>query len=248
MSLFAKITFLPSLSYNLLRNRWSSWNWYDRIDNRVILGALPFHGSITNQLYYQENVRSVISMNENFELLFAVTNQQEWKLLNVDYLQLNTADIFHAPTLKQLIDGVEFILTMSATNDNNRHSNPTNLKSEFSERKLRKILYDPQPLLVNWPIKNNGQIIDIIDNNNKKITNIPSSSTSTTYVHCKAGRTRSATLVACYLMKQYNLTPMESVEELQKYRRQILLHRKQLKALDQFYQYLLEMKKQIGFC
>jgi atypical dual specificity phosphatase len=34
------------------------------------------------------------------------------------------------------------------------------------------------------------------DNNNKTNRN-----KSTVYVHCKAGRTRSATLVGCYLMK-----------------------------------------------
>lgn len=38
---------------------------------------------------------------------------------------------------------------------------------------------------------------------NEKIPGIPSDSTANTgtvYVHCKAGRTRSATLVGCYLM------------------------------------------------
>lgn len=239
MSIFAKATFIPSLAYNLIRNRWSSWNWFDRIDNRVILGALPFHGAVTNQLYNGENVRAVISMNENFELLFAVTNHYEWQLLNVRYLQLNTADIFHAPTLKQLIDGVEFIMMANDIN-----IDKTKLKSEsFQEQKsIQKILYNHKPLLVNWPIKNNRRIIDVIDNND--VTNIP----PTTYIHCKAGRTRSATLVACYLIKQYNQTPAEAVKELRKFRHQILLHRKQMQALDQFYAYLLDMKKQSCFC
>lgn len=38
---------------------------------------------------------------------------------------------------------------------------------------------------------------------NEKITGLPnenSASPGTVYVHCKAGRTRSATLVGCYLM------------------------------------------------
>ncbi|OTF71421.1 hypothetical protein BLA29_008512 [Euroglyphus maynei] len=109
---------------------------------------------------------------------------------------------------------------------------------------LRRILYDRNPLIINWPIKNNGRIIDIIDEDYKQMNEIP----TTTYVHCKAGRTRSATLVACYLMKQYQLTPTIAVQELQKYRRQILLQRKQLQALDEFYSYLMEMKKQSCFC
>lgn len=38
------------------------------------------------------------------------------------------------------------------------------------------------------------------------------------YVHCKAGRGRSATVVMGYLMKRYNLTPQEAQERLKKVR------------------------------
>lgn len=41
---------------------------------------------------------------------------------------------------------------------------------------------------------------------NEKIPDLPnenSANPGTVYVHCKAGRTRSATLVGCYLMKVY---------------------------------------------
>jgi atypical dual specificity phosphatase len=41
-------------------------HWYDRVDETVILGAIPFR-SILPQLK-DENVRSVISLNEDFEL------------------------------------------------------------------------------------------------------------------------------------------------------------------------------------
>jgi atypical dual specificity phosphatase len=85
-------------------------------------------------------VRAVVSMNEDFELKYWVTTRTEWQRMNINYLQLNTADILHAPTQDKLTTGVKFINQFDGT--------------QYS-----------------------------------------------VYVHCKAGRTRSATLVACYLMQ-----------------------------------------------
>lgn len=85
-------------------------------------------------------MKGVVSMNEDFELKYWVTTREEWRRLGVDFLQLNTADILHAPTQDKLRTGVKFIQQFNGTDDS-------------------------------------------------------------VYVHCKAGRTRSATLVACYLMK-----------------------------------------------
>lgn len=49
--MFARLTFYPTLLYNVLMEKISSRNWYDRIDDNVILGALPFR-SMTKQVYY----------------------------------------------------------------------------------------------------------------------------------------------------------------------------------------------------
>lgn len=48
LSLF---TFYPTLAYNILRNsiQPSTWCWYNRVDNNVIVGALPFK-SMTEEL------------------------------------------------------------------------------------------------------------------------------------------------------------------------------------------------------
>ena len=40
-SLFGKIAFYPTLYYNLLLSKITSRTWYSRIDETVILGALP---------------------------------------------------------------------------------------------------------------------------------------------------------------------------------------------------------------
>ena len=58
---------------------------------------------------------------------------------------------------------------------------------------------------------------------------------SSVYVHCKAGRTRSATLVGCYLMDRYGLTPDEAVKLMKEKRPHILLHAGQWDALREFY-------------
>ena len=58
------------------------------------------------------------------------------------------------------------------------------------------------------------------------------------YVHCKAGRTRSATLVGCYLMSKNGMTPEEAVEVMRSKRPHILLHSTQWKAMREFHKKL----------
>jgi atypical dual specificity phosphatase len=68
--MFARFTFYPTLFYNVVMEKISSRRWFDRIDENVILGALPFP-SLTRQLVEEENVKAVISMNEDYELFLA---------------------------------------------------------------------------------------------------------------------------------------------------------------------------------
>ncbi|XP_028401863.1 phosphatidylglycerophosphatase and protein-tyrosine phosphatase 1-like [Dendronephthya gigantea] len=60
------------------------------------------------------------------------------------------------------------------------------------------------------------------------------------YVHCKAGRGRSATLVACYLMELYNITPDEAINILKSKREQTLLGSKQVTAVKEFYEHHIQ--------
>lgn len=52
--MLARISFYPSLFYNVVMEKFSSRNWYDRIDETVILGALPFR-SMTKQVSKEKN-------------------------------------------------------------------------------------------------------------------------------------------------------------------------------------------------
>lgn len=42
--MFGRLTLYPTLFYNVVMEKVTSRNWYDRIDDNVILGALPFRG------------------------------------------------------------------------------------------------------------------------------------------------------------------------------------------------------------
>ncbi|XP_015836835.1 phosphatidylglycerophosphatase and protein-tyrosine phosphatase 1 isoform X2 [Tribolium castaneum] len=154
-SMFARFTFYPTLFYNVVMEKISSRRWFDRIDDNVILGALPFP-SLT---------------------------RRRWNAYGVEFLQLATTDIFATPCQQKLNDGVSFIYRV------------VNKEPSLDEPKK-----------------------------------------PTVYVHCKAGRTRSATLVGCYLIKRYNWTPEQAVQHMQDKRSHILLHTKQWEALRVFYE------------
>ncbi|KAK5648531.1 hypothetical protein RI129_003423 [Pyrocoelia pectoralis] len=188
--MLARLSFYPTLLYNVFMEKCSSRRWYDRIDDNVILGALPFP-TFNNKLLEEENVKAVISMNEDYELLFA-NDRKKWQELGVEFLQLATVDIFQTPCQKKLKEGTQFIFKYIPNG------------TQFDNGGL-------QP---------------------------------TVYVHCKAGRTRSATLVGCYLMMRYRMTPEEAVNHMKSKRPHILLHTKQWEALHIFYEDLPQITKQ----
>ena len=89
----------------------SSRNWYDRIDEAVILGAIPFRSDLP-KLLTDENVKRVITLNEDFELRFSkwwTVQPEEWASLGVRHLHLRVVDLVAAPSVEQTRAGVEFI-------------------------------------------------------------------------------------------------------------------------------------------
>lgn len=40
--MFARVSFYPTLFYNICMEKVTARRWYDRIDDHIILGALPF--------------------------------------------------------------------------------------------------------------------------------------------------------------------------------------------------------------
>lgn len=90
--MFARVTFVPTLVYNVVLEKMTARRWYDRIDKNIVLGALPFRSMadpvgipidwvvdlnadpfthlIVFQLVKNENLKGVVSMNEDYELKF----------------------------------------------------------------------------------------------------------------------------------------------------------------------------------
>ncbi|XP_014214578.1 phosphatidylglycerophosphatase and protein-tyrosine phosphatase 1 isoform X2 [Copidosoma floridanum] len=182
-TMFARVTFYPTLVYNMFMEKVSSRRWYDRIDETVILGALPFK-TMAQQLVDEENVKGVISMNEDYELRLLSNSAEEWKKYNIQFLQLSTTDIFETPCQDKLKRGVNFI---------------NQIRSE------------------------------------KEVQSQGNDKAATVYVHCKAGRTRSATLVGCYLMTKNGWTPKEAVDYMKSKREHVLIKSPQWHALTIFH-------------
>uniref|UniRef100_A0A8V0ZND8 Phosphatidylglycerophosphatase and protein-tyrosine phosphatase 1 n=1 Tax=Gallus gallus TaxID=9031 RepID=A0A8V0ZND8_CHICK len=125
-------------------------------------------------LVAEENVRAVLTLNEEYETRFLCCSAQEWEALGVEQLRLGTVDLTGVPTLDNLHRGVEFIL---------KHRERGN----------------------------------------------------SVYVHCKAGRSRSATVVAAYLIQLHHWSPQEAIEAIAKIRPHILIRRKQVQVLESFH-------------
>ncbi|XP_024966721.1 putative dual specificity protein phosphatase DSP8 [Cynara cardunculus var. scolymus] len=61
----------------------------------------------------------------------------------------------------------------------------------------------------------------------------------TTYVHCKAGRGRSTTIVLCYLVEYKHMTPASALEYVRSRRPRVLLAPSQWKAVQEYKQWRL---------
>ncbi|XP_051988222.1 phosphatidylglycerophosphatase and protein-tyrosine phosphatase 1 [Xyrauchen texanus] len=171
--ILARVVFYPTLAYNVVMEKVSTRQWYNRVDQTVILGALPFR-SMTEELVQKEKVRGVITMNEEYETKYFCNSAEEWRDVGVEQVRLSTVDITGVPSLDYIHTGVNFAL---------RH-------------------------------REEGTSV---------------------YIHCKAGRSRSATIAAAYLIRLHCLTPEEACKMLVSVRPHVLIHSAQLEMLQKYY-------------
>ena len=175
-SLFKKFAFNTTLLYTCLAEKLTTRCPYNRIDNHVVLGRLPFRSMVAD-LVAKENIKGVITLNEEYELENFAPSEEEWGRAGVEYLALPTKDFVACPTQSDLKRGVDFIMGHKSGNHGN------------------------------------GSV----------------------YVHCKAGRTRSATLVACYLISEKGISPDEAVAEVVGRRGHVWLREPQLEGIRCYY-------------
>ncbi|KAK4804808.1 hypothetical protein SAY86_004625 [Trapa natans] len=166
----ARVLFYPTLLYNVVRNRIQpEFRWWDRVDEFILLGAVPFPGDVP--CLKELGVHGVITLNEPYETLVPTALYHAY---GIEHLVIPTRDYCFAPSLLNICQAVEFL-----------HKN--------------------------------------------------ASCGQTTYVHCKAGRGRSTTVVICYLVKHRQMTPEAAYYYVKTIRPRVLLASSQWLAVQEFY-------------
>ncbi|KAG1479719.1 hypothetical protein G6F57_005928 [Rhizopus arrhizus] len=157
-SLWTWTRFVVSLYYNKLTVNMfgfiTGWHWYNRIDDTIILGALPTPSQM-KRLHQKERVQVVVNLCQEFP-----GYEKIYKELKIEQIRLETPD-FCVPTLDAI------------------------------ERGIKKIL----------EVKEKGNV--------------------SIYLHCKAGKGRSAAIALCYLLTIYELDLIQAQKELLKKRPQV---------------------------
>ena len=152
--IIARLLFYPTLGWNLLLNRVRpDWDWYNRIDEHVLIGALPFDRTVTE--LHALGVRAVVNTCREYQ-----GPCEAYEQLGIEQLHLPTVD-FTPPSAADISRAVAFIDDHVA--------------------------------------RGHG-----------------------VYVHCKAGRGRSATIVLCWLMAAKGISPEEAQQLLSSKRAQVL--------------------------
>ncbi|EFO85701.1 hypothetical protein CRE_01928 [Caenorhabditis remanei] len=178
--MLTSLVFYPSLGYNLIRNyvQPNRWSWYNRVDDTLILGAMPFQ-SMKTELVQKENVGGVVCCTEEFELKAAMNamREEDWKKEGVEFFAVPMKDFTGTAPRAEINEAVEFIENVAAKG-------------------------------------------------------------KTVYVHCKAGRTRSATVATCYLMKSRNWMSNVAWEFLKDKRHQVLLRNAHWRTVNEYRRFL----------
>ena len=61
LQVFPRVSYFPGIAWNTVTWRWKNYQWYNRIDNTVVLGVLPFH-SQTEEVRREDIVDKLIHL------------------------------------------------------------------------------------------------------------------------------------------------------------------------------------------
>lgn len=162
----ARFLFYPTLILNVVLCKvFGLRNWYDQIDEFVVLGALPFKQDVP--MLKKMGVKAVLNVCEEYS-----GPEEAYVQAGIEQLRLPTID-YTSPGLSTVCHGVHFIERCISTGD-----------------------------LV--------------------------------YVHCKAGRGRSATIVLCWLIKAKKLKAHEAMSFLLERRPQVSRRLDKRKVVGEF--------------
>ncbi|KAF3335026.1 putative dual specificity protein phosphatase DSP8 [Carex littledalei] len=101
----ARILFYPTLVYNVFRNKiQSEFRWWDRVDEFVLLGAVPFPSDVPH--LRRLGVRGVVTLNEAYETLVP---SALYHVHEIAHLVIPTRDYLFAPSFEDINRAVDFI-------------------------------------------------------------------------------------------------------------------------------------------
>lgn len=102
----ARLLYLPTV-LRLLLLRGPNSKWYSRVDDTVILGALPLRNQ-TKELVEEQNVRAVLSFNQSYELILFTNSHKDWAKHGVRQFVFPTWD-FQPPKIQYIEEGLSVI-------------------------------------------------------------------------------------------------------------------------------------------
>lgn len=98
----ARLIFFPTLFWNMLLGRWLRVrNWWDRIDDTLIVGAMPMESDVPKMAH--EGVVGVVNTCDEY-----AGPQAAYQQHGIHQLHLPTVDFTH-PTLESVERAVDFI-------------------------------------------------------------------------------------------------------------------------------------------
>ncbi|KAL3814992.1 hypothetical protein ACJIZ3_016260 [Penstemon smallii] len=101
----ARALFYPTLLYNVVRNKiQSEFRWWDRVDEFVLLGAVPFPTDVPRLKAL--GVGGVVTLNEPYETLVETSL---YHVHGIQHLVIPTRDYLFAPLYEDICQAVEFI-------------------------------------------------------------------------------------------------------------------------------------------
>lgn len=101
----ARALFYPTLLYNVVRNKiQSEFRWWDRVDEFIFLGAVPFPTDVPR--LKELGVDGVVTLNEPYETLVSTSL---YDAHNIKHLVIPTRDYLFAPLYSDICQAVDFI-------------------------------------------------------------------------------------------------------------------------------------------
>lgn len=104
---YARLMFWPTLAWNVLLGRVLRWrHWWDRVDETVVLGAMPFRVDV--RALQGEGVRGIVNTCEEY-----AGPEAEYAAAGMEQLWIPTTD-FQPPQLADVARAVSFIERFAA--------------------------------------------------------------------------------------------------------------------------------------